>query len=158
MQQAVRVGFVRVVVTAQYILGGKAFTQADGLEGDMGQFLGIAGQNAQATATGRQVAHQLNRTRRGRGGLRQFAFMLQQPGMLGRRHLGRQAVEVGEDIGICRDFQLTADQGKIMHGNSQGAVHVKNPVLDVLECHAQSLRWRIKPSCVTDATSWPARL
>ena len=38
------------------------------------------------------------------------------------------------------------------------AVHVKNPVLNVRQAHAQSLRWRISPSWVTEATSCPARL
>ena len=84
--------------------------------------------------------------------------MLQQPRMLGLGLGSRQPVEVGQNVFIVRDVQRPANSLEVMHSHGQGAVHVKNPVLYILECHAQSLRWRIKPSCVTDATNLPARL
>ena len=124
----------------------------------MRQLLSVTRQHAQAVTTGGQVAHQLDCARRWRGSQCQFALMLQQPGMLGGRFVSGQAVEVGQDVVFGRDAQCLTNRRKVMHGEGQGAVHVEHPMLDVLECHAQSLRWRIRPSCVTEATSLPARL
>ncbi len=84
--------------------------------------------------------------------------MLQQPGMLGRSFISRQRRQVGEDVVFGRNRQGHADRREVMHGNRQRAVHVEYPVTNLGQAHAQSLRWRIKPSWVTEATSCPARL
>ncbi|MCY1382678.1 hypothetical protein D9M69_707220 [compost metagenome] len=82
--------------------------------------------------------------------------MLQQPGMLGRRFVRWQGCQVGEDVVLGRDIQRHPDSGKIVHGHGQGAVHVEHPVAQLAQAHAQSLRWRIRPSWHDDATSCPA--
>src|SRR5471032_3036558 len=84
--------------------------------------------------------------------------MRKQPRVLGCRHVRRQSRQVREDVVLGRNLQGHANRRKIMHGDREGAVHVKHPMLDVRQAHAQSLRWRIKPSWVTEATSCPARL
>src|SRR5690606_34542396 len=86
------------------------------------------------------------------------ALVLQQPGMLGRRLLGRQRRQVGEDVVLLRDAQRLANGGEIMHRHGEGAVHVEHPVAHAAKAHAQSWRWRIKPSWHDEATNWPARL
>ncbi len=78
--------------------------------------------------------------------------------MFGRRHLGGQCRQVGEDVVLGRNLQGYADGREIMHSHREGAVHIEDPVLNVRQAHAQSLRWRISPSWVTDATNCPARL
>ncbi|MNV94403.1 hypothetical protein D3C71_1891940 [compost metagenome] len=54
-------GLWRGLVTAQHVLGGKAVSQANRLQGDMGQFPRITCQDPQAITAPRQLPHQLNR-------------------------------------------------------------------------------------------------
>ena len=84
--------------------------------------------------------------------------MFQQPGMLGGGFLCRKGRQMGQDVVFGGNVQRFADGGKIVHGDRQGAVHVKHPMTNVVQVHAQSLRWRISPSWHDDATSCPARL
>ncbi len=106
----------------------------------MRQLAGIAREDAEPIAAPCQLTHQLDRARRRLRGQRQFAFVLQQPGMLGRRHLRRQRGEVAENVVLQRNLQRTLDRREVMHRQGQGAVHVEHPMADLRKAHAQSLR------------------
>ncbi|MNO80961.1 hypothetical protein D3C76_721840 [compost metagenome] len=157
-QQAVAAGFRLRLATTEDVVGDEAIAQADGLQGQQRQFVGIAGQDAEAAVSLVQRPHQFHRAGSGSGKQCQLTLVRQQPGMLGRRLILRQCRQVAEDVLFLRDAQGALDRRKVVHGQGQGAVHVEHPVADVTEPHSQSLRWRIRPSWVVDATSWPARL
>jgi len=117
--------------------------------------MGIAGEHAETAIALAQRLQQLERPcgRARRAG--QLALVVEQPGALGRGLLGRQRGQVVKDVVAFGNLQRAADRREVVHGDGQGAVHVEHPVTRTGEVHIQSSRTRIKPSCATEATSWP---
>ena len=110
---------------------GKALTQTNHLQRQLGQRQGIARQDAQLATAPIQGLHQFTGARRRLRGQGQFALMSQEPGMLGRRLILRQLRQVGEDVVLLGDVQSTLDRRKVVNCQGQGAVHVEHPVLAV---------------------------
>ena len=145
-QQTAGMWFRWCFVATQHILNREAVSQADRLQRHVRQLTRIARENAEAITARMQVAHQLHRAG-GRGrAQRQIAFVLEQPGMLGRCFIRWQCSEMGEDVVLWRNRQRHANRRKVMHGDGQRAVHVEHPMANRGQAHAQSLRWRIRPS------------
>ena len=148
----------RCLVATEDVFGEKAVTHAHRLQRHQCQFVGIAGQHAEAAAALAQRMQQLAGAFGRACGIGQLALVLQQPGTLGRRFVGRQRGQVMEDVVLLGNLQGAADRGEIVHGDGQGAVHVEHPVPYLGDRHIQSSRTRIRPSCATEATSSPWRL
>src|SRR5690606_21089739 len=145
-------------VTAKNVAAGKTLAQANAVQGNLSQFAGIAGQQTQLYTAGMQLANQLHRTGCWARRTGQFALMLQQPGMLGGGLVQGQSGQMVEDVLLQRNLQCPANGLEIVDGDSQGAVHVKHPVADLVQFHVRSSRRRIRPSWATEATNSPARL
>ena len=84
MQQASGMRLGRRLVAADHIVRLETVAQADGVQGQQRQLVGVAGEDAEASAAPVQMAHQLDGTGSGHRAKRQLAFVLQQPGVLGR--------------------------------------------------------------------------
>ena len=95
----------RRLVAANDLGRRKAVSQADNLQGQQGQRLGVAGQYAKLAAARAQRTNQLDSPRRGLRSPCQQLFVVMQPGMLGCRLDRRQSGQVLQNILLLGDPQ-----------------------------------------------------
>ena len=127
-QQTAGVWFGWCFIAANDVIQGKASIQSDAGQRQLCQRAGVAGEDAEPATARRQLAHQLKRACRRLCGQRQLLLMRQQPGVLGGRFTGRQGGQVMQDVVLRGDPQLTANQRKIVDGQSQRAIQIEHPM------------------------------